>query len=717
MSRGSRKERRERKQQRAEGAAVAGGAASSGPDLAQALASRATALARTRWFLPAVLGVLTLGVWARTFAVPIVEWDDDTYIYRDARLAELSAENVWRVMTEPYFANYHPVTTLTYAFDRAVYGRWAPGFHATQLAFYVAGVILLYYLFRMLLGSAGWAFAAAAMYSVHAIHVEPVAWLAQRKDVVCLAFYAGAVLAYVRYAKEGEEGGRPWRFYGTAVALAALAMLSKGYAVVLPGVLVAYDLCFAGRFAWRKALDKLPFVALALAVTVFTILSQGKDSALTGESLGVGLRATALLHVFAAYVGRVLLPIRLCAKYALNSDNVSLGLAFLGFLLASAFATGFVLLRRRLPAAAFGIALFVLPLATVMNTFWTLFIWQTDRYLFLPTMGAALALAAGGVVLWREKGSGRGARVAVAAGATAATALYAALSVARIGVWTDPVLLWSDTLRKQMGLGGSGPVTAAELHGIVALTGRKLSVVDPLAYEALASAYRRAGNDREADALTGPLTKKPGAGETGVDLSLARREIAAGRHDKAIELLRPMVEGKSWLVPAALKLTGDALAAKGDVEGARDTYRRSLERYRAQGQAGAEAAFALANLDYKARRFKEATENYRRVLKSAPDDANAKFFLGASLCEIGSAEEGYALYEQVLARARSNPRGSPSLVNIHTMMGKAAQEKLGRPAEAVRHFEELLRLAPDHPERGAIRLLIRQQRALMERGR
>jgi tetratricopeptide (TPR) repeat protein len=739
------------------------------------------ALAGTRWFLPAALTILTLGVWARTFAVPIVQWDDDTYIYRDTRLAEVSAENVWRIVTEPYFANYHPVTTLTYAFDRAVYGKWTPGFHATQLAFYAAGVVLLYYLFRLLLKSDGWAFAAAAIYGVHAIHVEPVAWLAQRKDVVCLAFYAGAILAYVRYAGEAATGGgRPWRFYGAAVALSALAMFSKGYAVVLPGILVAYDLCFAERsegealrgIGWRRVWDKLPFVALALAVTILTFRSQGESSALTGESLGLGLRVAALYHVFAAYVGRALLPVGLCAKYALGSDNVSLGLAFLGFLLASAFVAGFVFFRRRCAAAAFGLALFVLPLATVMNTFWTLFIWQTDRYLFFPTMGVALALGWGGTVLWRRRGSGLGVRVTLAMAATTTGVLYTVLAVARIGVWTDPVLLWSDALRKQMDLGGSGAVTAAELHRIVrrknsALRERlriggtgpvsastllnivrlkrqnpqqygyllgqvritaelvyqiadrqsfRMEVSDPQAFEALAGAYRRAGNVQEAEELGGGVTKK-GAKASDVDFMLARKAIAAGRHDEAIRLLKPMVEGGGWLVPVALKLTGDALAAKGDVDGARDALVRALEVHRAQGETGVEAAFALANLEYKARRFKVAAKGYRRVLESAPDDANARFFLGASLCEIGRAEEGYALYEQVLARAKRDPRGAPSLANIHTMMGKAAQEKLGRPAEAVRHFEELLRLAPDHPERGAIRLLIRQQRALMERGR
>ena len=699
-------------------AAASEEAARSGAGLARTLASRAEALARTRWFLPAVLAALTLVVWAGTFAVPVIGWDDDTYLYRDARLAEVSTANIGRILAEPYFANYHPVTTLTYAFDRVVYDRWAPGFHATQLAFYLAGVLLLYYLFRAILGSAGAAFAAAAIYSVHALHVEPVAWLAQRKDVVCLAFYAGSILAYVRYAKEtGGAGAKPWRFYAISLALAALAMLSKGYAVVLPGVLVAYDLCFAERFERRKVWDKLPFIALALAVTAFTLLSQGKDTALVEVDITPWRRFWVLLKIFAAYVGRTLLPVGLSAKYIVGGEWLSWWVGAAGLMLALGAAAGFWLLRRRLPAIAFGIALFVMPLATVMNTFWTLRIWMTDRYLFFPTIGASLALAGGGVALWRARRSGPGHRGAIAGVAAGTVALYAALSVARIGVWTDPVLLWSDTLRKQMSIGGSGPLTAGEFHRLVKSTGRKLEIVDTQAYAALVDAYRRAGKVREADALVGGLTKKAGAGETDVDIQLARRAIAAGRHDEAIALLKPMVDGGSWLAPNALQMTGEALAAKGDAEGARDAYSRALELYRESGRRGADAVLALANLDYKARRFADAAKGYRLVIEVEPERTGARFFLAASLCETGRAKEGYAIYERILARAERDPTGAPSLVDIHTMMGKAAQEQLGRPADAVRHFEELLRLAPDHPERSAIGLIIKQQRALMERGR
>src|SRR5882672_2917265 len=157
-------------------------------------------LFRHSWFGPAALALLTALVYLRSFAVPLHDSDDYVYFFRDARVEHPSLENVWRILTEPFFANFHPLTTLTFALDRAVWGTWVPGFHLTQLAFYIGGVVGLYFLFARLLGWRPGAFVAAAIFATHTIHVESVAWLASRKDVVCLFFYALALNAYVRYA-------------------------------------------------------------------------------------------------------------------------------------------------------------------------------------------------------------------------------------------------------------------------------------------------------------------------------------------------------------------------------------------------------------------------------------------------------------------------------------------------------------------------------------
>ncbi len=730
----SRKSRKERRRLAAEGreagrSGSGGTAASADMQIGRVRCEAAhniRALAETRWFLPAVLAVLTLAVWARSFAVPVLGWDDTVYLYQDARIEPLSAGGAGRILTTGFFANYHPVTTLTYAFDRALFGRWEPGFHLTQLAFYLGGVILLYYVFRAVLANRGAAFAAAAVYSTHTIHVEAVAWLAQRKDVVCLFFYAASILAYVKYAR---EEARPWRWYGAAMPLAALAMLSKGYAVVLPGVFIAYDLCFpahwcagrgvgsatapgAKRFRWRRVLDKLPFVALAAAATAATALAQDKASALVEIDeidITAWQRFVALAKIFAVYAGRSVAPVGLSARYIVGTAWLSWWVAALGVTLGAGAVAGFVLLRRRVPAAAFGIALFMLPLVTVMNAFWTLRIWMADRYLFFPTMGSSLALAAAGLWLSTRRGvPARARRFAIPAAAAVAVAAYSALTVARIGVWTSPVALWSDALRKQTGVSGSGPLTRGELDRIVG-DRERLANLDAETCSALASAYRKAGEKRLARALVLAIGQRPGDA-TGAEIELARELIAGGSYDQAVEMLRPVVEGGTWLAPYALVLTGRALRGKGEADAARRALVEAVELYKGIGLSGVEAMNELGALEFTAKRYAESASWYALARNAAPGDPHAVFFLGRTFEEMGRLERACLLYEEALKLRRATRTAPISLASIHQQMGIAAQ-KLGRVDEAIAHFEELLRLAPEHPERRAVRETIEMLRS------
>ena len=305
-----------------------------------------------------LLVVLVALVWGRSLGFPVVYWDDTQYLYEDARVQALSLENLWRIVSESYFSNYHPLTTLTYALDHAVWGNWLPGFHLTHLVLYAAGIVVLYFLFARLLGNDRAALLAAALYAVHTIHVEPVVWLAQRKDLLCLVLYAGTLLAWVRYrATEAPQLRR--RLYLLVLALAALAMLAKGYAVVLPAALLAYDLTLAPRPLKRAVVEQLPLVALAAIVTVITVLAQ--ETALAESettSLVFGARLVLLLKVFAVYAGRALVPVSLAVHYPVGADWLPGVVAVLGLATFVGLLYLFVRTRQRLPGVAFGLVLY-----------------------------------------------------------------------------------------------------------------------------------------------------------------------------------------------------------------------------------------------------------------------------------------------------------------------------------------------------------------------
>jgi Flp pilus assembly protein TadD len=662
----------------------------------------------SRWFLPIVLVILTLAVWARSFSLPMVGWDDTTYFFQDTRLTSLVPENIWKILTQSFMANYHPVTTLTFAFDRAVWNTWVPGFHITQFVFYAGGIVVLYFLCKTVLSNSLAAFVAASLYATHTSHVESVVWLASRKDVVCLFFYVSSILAYIGYTKRGKS---LWRFYAASLCLAAAAMLSKGYAVVLPVVLLAYDLCFREHVKVREIVDKVPFALVALAITILTVLSQGESGALVDSQMASGIRIQALLQVFACYIGRALLPIHLSAMYAVTPAWLNPWVATVGAALAVGTIVGFIVLRRRQPPVALGIGLFVLPLATVMNVFFTLKTWMTDRYLLLPTMGTMLALAAVGMwVFNRPKIPRLVRRWVIPLTASGLVLMYAGLTVSRIEVWTSPVSLWSDTLRKQFGLVGSGPVTASELEAAPIST-----LPDPLVAVWLAQTYRRQGHTREADRLMTWISSRRKMFETGEEIPLAQLDIEAGNYDRALNRLRPQAETDTWLAPTALQLTGMAYEKKGELQPARKAHLKALELYRAHGRPGTPAMLELADLEFRAQGFHKAAEWYRKVREEDPTDPRGIFFLGVSLEKVGRVEEAYQLYKQTLALDKKvGPDMSFNFVDVHYQMG-IALEKLGQMQESVYHFQEWLHKAPNDSRRESVRAEIRKIQSYLAR--
>lgn len=661
------------------------------------------------WVAPTTLVILTALVYARSLAVPIHDSDDYVYYFRDARLEHISLDTLWRILTQPFFANFHPLTTLTYAFDRVVWGTWVPGFHITQVTLYAGGVLGLYFLFARILGRRGAAFAAAAIYATHTVHVESVAWLASRKDVVCLFFYAFALLAYVRYAGSPKGG---WGPYALSWALAGAAMLSKGYAVILPAAFFAYDLCFSERITRRHILDKVPFLALTAAATLLTINAQDRDSALVQSALTGEERAGLLTEILARYVGHTLLPIRLSAVYTVGYEPVVGAVALLGGLLAVALIAGFIVLRRRLPAASFGIALYVLPLATVMNLFFTLRIWMTDRYLFFPTIGSSLAIVAIATSLFR-RGSpalaglrARTVRRGLGVMAALAIGLYASLTVARIGVWTSGVSLWSDALRKQLNLRGSGHLTADELAGVP-----KGRLIDSGPLIGLMRSYEAVGNRAESERISKVLGQTPGRGDEHGEMALARQELDAGRPEEVLRRLKPIAEGKTWLAPLALIWIGVAEDRMGNLEASRRTLGRAIDLYRETGQPATDALLDVGTVEFGKGNFAKAAEWYRLAHQESPREAKAAFHLGRAFEESGNVPEALRLYKRIAdGELAILPQSQFTILDV-TLQLAIATQKVGRPNEAIGYFEEVLRREPNHPMRESILTQIASLRA------
>jgi hypothetical protein len=407
--------------------------------------SDATPRASTRW-VPVGLVALAFLVYGRVARHEfLLNWDDLVYVVENEAIRGLGWDHLRTMFGQPYFGNYAPLHLLSYALDHALWGLEPAAFLLTNVALHAANGWLVHALLVRLGLSRVAAVFAAAVFLVHPVQVESVAWVSERKNVLCMTFSLASLHAYLTYRT--AELGRRWAPYlATLVALVA-ALLTKAVAVVIPPLFVLIDLCHlepAKRRHWIA--DKVPFAIAAGALILATLASQEEAIAEGRATFRMDGLTTVLtmVPVVARYVGMVFWPGHLSSVYA-PTVRGSPDLAFWGaaLLVVALVAVGAALwLRRRAWLAwyaFFFVALLpvlqIVPLPTLMN----------DRYLYFPMLGAA-ALA--GLAFDRLANRAAGRRIASFAAAAALVAALAVAAFVRTGVWRDDLTLWRDVTEK-----------------------------------------------------------------------------------------------------------------------------------------------------------------------------------------------------------------------------------------------------------------------------
>ncbi len=202
-----------------------------------------------------MLIALTLGVYLQVRHFEFFQVDDPIFVSMNPHIRSGTfVTNVKWAFTHSYSGNWIPLTYLTYMLDSALYELWAGGFHLTNVLFHIGNVLLLYYLGRSLTGNPFPAAFVAALFAVHPIHVESVAWITERRDVLSVFFGLASMLAYVAYARRGRSVA-----YWSSLVLFLCSLLSKQTLVTLPCVLLLIDFWPLRRLSRRAVVEKLPF--------------------------------------------------------------------------------------------------------------------------------------------------------------------------------------------------------------------------------------------------------------------------------------------------------------------------------------------------------------------------------------------------------------------------------------------------------------------------
>ena len=403
---------------------------------------------KQHWRVPAVCLVLvavTFAVFGQTLTHEFIDFDDNEYVYENPVVARgLTFQGIVWAFSRHAF-NWHPLTWLSHELDCQLYGLNPAGHHLTNVLLHTATVITLFLVLRQMTGALWRSAFVAAVFAIHPLRAESVAWVAERKDVLSGLFFMLTIGAYVRYAR------RPWSAarYGLVVLLFAMGLMCKPMLVTLPLVLLLLDYWPLQRVEPRKlsglVLEKLPLLALSAAACVATLLAQNSVRQWAGL-FSLPLRFANALVTCMVYVGQMIYPTGLAVFYSYPRNGLPpWEVALDGMLLACLSAIAFWQ-RRKQPWLLVGwlwYMVMLLPVAGIIQVGWQA---HADQYTYLPQIGIYVAVT-WLVAEWRVRRLHHGPSLVALGGLmTGVLALLMVCGWKQTAYWHDSETLWTHAL-------------------------------------------------------------------------------------------------------------------------------------------------------------------------------------------------------------------------------------------------------------------------------
>ncbi len=398
------------------------------------------------------------------FGAGLLNWDDDAYILRNYLLHDFSFRGIAELFSRFYALNYQPVTLLSYMMEHWLVGHEPFLYHAVNVALHAANTLLVLALGKKLLDDGKAAFLCALIFAIHPMHVESVAWISERKDVLYAFFYLSGLLAYMKASERN-------RFPALALAFFVLSLLSKSMAITFPLAIAVLD-WLKGRPVWKSA--KLPFFALAALFVWITMRSQNRTDTLSLSHIWTGIQLAGHNALF--YPAKLLWPTNLSAFYPLPKQLTPYHF-IAPFAAALTYGAAWHLSGKNRMTKA-GIMLFLLMIAPVLQLVTIGRTIAADRYVYLPMLGLALPFSALTIAAYNRIVSKHGKALLAAAMCMALLAL-GIQARARCLVWQDSISLWSDVLSSQP-------------DNVIALTNRGLALKKAGQLKAALSDFNRA---------------------------------------------------------------------------------------------------------------------------------------------------------------------------------------------------------------------------------
>lgn len=614
--------------------------------------------------------LLVLAVFLQAISFQFLTWDDPSYVTDNTQVRQgLSLNGIAWAFTTFQAANWHPLTWLSHMLDISLFGLDPRGHHATSIGFHLANVVLLYSFLLRATGSRWRSALVATLFAIHPLHVESVAWVAERKDVLSTFFWMLTLHFYLGYARHPGL----LRYLAMATSL-GLGLLAKPMLVTLPFVLLLLDIWPLQRLILHSAaadqrgnlmrliVEKLPLAGLVLISLLLTFIAQSRGQAVVKiELIPLADRAANALISYAAYLWQIFYPVGLSFFYPFR-ENRETGALLMSIVLLAAITAWVWRERMARPVLLFGWLWYLGTLVPVIGLVQIGIQAMADRYTYVPLIGIFVALA------WSlpDPGSSSLRRTATASATVIALAALVAIAHAYTGKWRNSRDLYLHAL--------SVSPDNYRAHEKLAVEYVKEGKLDQARHHILES-LRLAESSKLASTPENLSIYHVTLGN--IENMQGNLEQAYRQYSRALELYpddavarlnQGMVLKKTGQHDLAIQAFEDALRLNPDHAGAHNNL-----------------GFSLLMTGHRDR----AVEHYQRALALRPDYVEASFNLAVAFEMQGRHDAAIMQYRKTLDM---NP---DSLVN-HLRLAKLLIA-LGRRQEAARNVAEALRLDPDNP--------------------
>jgi tetratricopeptide (TPR) repeat protein len=607
-------------------------------------------------------------------------WDDDVYVTHNRLLtAPDGLKRIWLSQDSP--SQYFPLVYTVLRMERSVWGLAPGGYHWVNILLHATNALALWGLLRRLRLPAPWL--AAALFALHPVQVESVAWVSELKNVLSLFFCLLTARAWVEFA---EDRPGKWRFYAAALLFQALALFAKTTACAWPAALLLVLWVQKKTISARRVGQIVPFFALGLIMGMVSIWWERHHQYAVGGAFAIGWMSRLLIASRALwfYASKLFWPAGLSFSYARWNINPADPLPYLW--LAACVIAGTLIAAdgRGLKTAALYYAAMLAPLLGFISEYTFRYTFVADHYQYAASLGP-LALAAAVM----ERFFGRLGRTKVLIYACLLI-LLSVLTWRQCRNYADSETLWRATLESTP----SSTIARNNLSHALLDKGRyeesiplsrqvlAMSPNDPVAQNNLGLALLETGRvDESLSYFQGSIAAEPNAPNAWYNLG--RACLKQGRHEAAIPYFQTAVRLQPDFASAYCNL-GYALLQTGRISAAISNYQQSL---------ALDPDYALAHNDLGSILLRlgdtnQARFHFERAVNLAPDFAEARYNLGGILFATGQLDEASSQYEK-FTQLR------PQLAEVHLMLGKlaAAYARAGQQGRAVAVATRALALA------------------------